>query len=384
MKSESWVSAADRALALASSEIKLIRAVTPENAAAEVARLERAFERGAPTLPRFRYEPPTLRPDLLVALERLAQFLEGASALGRIYAERARELWLEASLIQAVGSRKLSALSRQRFLGHTPEDAEDERTADALALAWTAPSPKREDSEQHDLVESCDWADPRSLVSAMAREAGRLRLAMRVVVQPGLASLAATADGAILVAKGRWIRPRDVARTVLHEIEGHALPRQRASSLLIGILTLGTARGIDDQEGRALLLEEKSGFFDAQRKRELGLRHLAARAALDRADLVSVVRLLCLRGAGVRAAVRIAARVARGATGEGGLAREIVYLPALVRVGRAQRTEQASLVEDVMARGRVAAHVAPLLPVLLPEASWRCSINDDACMRPGP
>jgi hypothetical protein len=373
---ESWVPAADRAIAMACAEVKLIRAVTPENADQEIARLEQSFERGVPAMPAFRYEPCELRAELPLALERLTEFLHGISPLARIYADRARELWLESLLIHAVGSPKLSVLSRQRFLGQTEEDIRDHQAADELAHAWSRLWVEDARADETDLVESCDTSDPASLFCAMSREVGRLRLAMRIVVQPGLASLAATADGALLIAKGRRIRRLDVARTVLHEIEGHALPRRRAASLPIGIFTFGTARGIDDQEGRALLLERESGFLDPVRKKELGMRHLAARAALGGADLVEVVALLRSLGANVRSAVRIAARVARGATGEGGLAREIVYLPALVRVGRAQKSELGALVESVMARGRVAAHVAPSLAAFTPEAAWQSLFAD--------
>src|SRR5215471_3573101 len=370
MSAESWVSSADRALFRALAEVKLIRAVTPVSADEEVARLCGAFERGAPALPCFRYESPPLRPELANALERVAAFLEGLSPLGNVYAERARELLLEALLIQAVGSPKLTSLARQRFLGQSDDDRRDRADADALADDWIASSGHEDDVDEEDLVESCNASDPGSLISVMSREVGRHRLPMQVVVQPGLASLAATAEGALLVAKGRWIRRCDVARTVLHEIEGHALPRRRAASAPIGIFGLGTARGMDDQEGRALLLEEEAGFFDALRKRELGMRHLAARAALDGASFVDVVALLRSRGAAVRTAVRIALRVARGATGEGGLGREVVYLTARVRVARAQRSELGNVIEGVMARGRVAANVAPALAAFVPQSPF--------------
>ena len=370
MSAESWVSSADRALFRALAEVKLIRAVTPVNADEEVARLCRAFERGAPAPPCFRYESPPLQPELANALERVAAFLEGLSPLGNVYAERARELLLEALLIQAVGSPKLTSLARQRFLGQSDDDRRDRADADALADDWIASSGYEDDVDEEDLVESCNASDPGSLISVMSREVGRHRLPMQVVVQPGLASLAATAEGALLVAKGRWIRRCDVARTVLHEIEGHALPRRRAASAPIGIFGLGTARGMDDQEGRALLLEEEAGFFDALRKRELGMRHLAARAALDGASFVDVVALLRSRGAAVRTAVRIALRVARGATGEGGLGREVVYLTARVRVARARRSELGNVIEGVMARGRVAANVAPALAAFVPQSPF--------------
>jgi hypothetical protein len=367
-----WLGSADRALGLAVDQIKLIRAVTPRNAAPEIALLERDFRRGARRLPRWEYDPLPVSGELCLALDRLAQFLEGLSPLGQLYAARARELCLEASIIHAVGTPKLRALARQRFVGVSQEDREDRDQADELASAWTD-SPANEDAWQAhmaarpdgDLVRSCDDNNPASLFSAMSREAGRFKLPVRVLVQPGLASLAATADGAILVTADKWLGCRDVERTVLHEIAGHALPRAKASMQPFGIFLLGTARGVDDQEGRALLIEEAAGFLDHSRRRELGLRHLAAGATLDGANAVDIIELLLARGASIETAVRIMARVQRGGSGFGGLAREIVYLPAFVRVGRAMRGQLRAPTETMMSGGRVAANVAPLLSTLI-------------------
>jgi hypothetical protein len=136
----------------------------------------------------------------------------------------------------------------------------------------------------------------------------------------------------------------------------------------LGIFAIGTARGVDDQEGRALLLERAHGFFSRARKRELGLRHLGARAALDGASFVDVVALLTRRGGSMSCAVRIASRVARGGNGMGGLGREAVYLPSLLRVERSLSggswpgaSKMAAPIEALMAVGRIAAEAAPLL-----------------------
>ena len=199
----------------------------------------------------------------------------------------------------------------------------------------------------------------------MSREAGRCKLPMRVVVEPSLASLAATGDGVIFVAAERWIRVRDVERTVLHEIAGHALPRARAVSAPLGIFALGTARGTDDQEGRALLIERAAGFLDGSRRRELGLRHLGARATLDGATFVDVVELLLEHRAPLESAMRIASRVQRGGPGAGGLAREIIYIPSLLRVERLlfepHGTGSSTRIDDAMAGGRIAARCRTLL-----------------------
>ncbi len=351
---------ADRALALAFEHIKLIRAVTPTNADNELHELEQSFRRGSPRLPRWSYEAQAVPPELPSALEKVAEFLDGISPLGRVYGERARELCLEAAIIDAVGTPKIRERAAARFVLRTEQGLADLAEADELARTWIAEEPDGE-AWDGELTRTCDETDPFSLVSRMANEAGRHRLPMRVLPQSGLASLAATGDGVILVATGKWVTRRDVERTVLHEIAGHALPRAAAAQQRLGIFALGTARGVDDQEGRALLIEESAGFLDAGRRRELGLRHVAARRTLEGQNFVDVTRVLLDHGSKIADAVRIAARVARGGLAAGGIAREIVYLPALLRVRRALGGRYAAVIERMMASGRIAADVAPVV-----------------------
>jgi hypothetical protein len=370
MSESGWVKSADRALFLASEHVKLIRAVTPTNFDSELGELERAFRRGSPRLPRWSYDRAVVPPELSAALDKLAGFLEGLSPLGQVYAARARELNLEASIIDAVGSPRLRSRAEERFVAKTDQGRLDLARADELAAAWAAPRAEPI-APTEDRSLSSDVDDPWSLVSRMAAEVGRNLLPMRVVLQAGLASLAATGDGVILVASDKWVARRDVERTVLHEIAGHAMPRARAARAPIGIFALGTAHGIDDQEGRALMIEEAAGFLDAGRRRELGFRHIAARAALEGQNVVDVTRLLLDKGAALAEALRIAARVERGGLGSGGLAREVVYLPAYLRVRRAiigGGPEAApsntncgpfsTIVEAMMASGRIAVDVA--------------------------
>lgn len=264
-------------------------------------------------------------------------------------------------MIAAVGTPRLHALAAMRFVGTTAQDRCDLAEADRLAREWGLPSLTDADQEPPDIATS-DASDPRSLISAMMAEIGRRRLPIRVVVQPGLASLAATGDGVVLVVEGRRIGSEDVQRTVLHEIDGHVMPRVRAAAQAVGIFSVGTARGVDDQEGRALLLERAMGFLGPRRRRELALRHLAAKAALAGADFVQVVRELRDGWAcPLREALRIAARVQRGAARSGGgIAREIVYLPGLVRVERAMASGSRE-VEHLMANGRISAEAACIL-----------------------
>ena len=97
---------------------------------------------------------------------------------------------------------------------------------------------------------------PGSLLTRMREEVGRLWLPFAVVVQPSLAALAATGERHILVAAGADARWEDVERTVVHEIEAHALPRSRATQLG-SACSARDREGSDHQEGFALALEER-------------------------------------------------------------------------------------------------------------------------------
>jgi hypothetical protein len=364
-----WIGLADRALAAASSKIKLIRAVTPVDADAELLVAEQAAERGTLRAPRLRYDPPPVSPELLRALEELASFVQGEGPLGPIYAARALELALEASMIAAVGTPRLGQLAALRYAEATPQSKADGVRADALAAKWIDQGAGRTETQNEREHMTCDTGDPESLISLMAAEVGRRHLPMRIVVETGLMSLAATGDGAIFIAERKRASVACAERTVHHEICGHALPRCKALAEPLGIFNVGTARGLDDQEGRALICEKRAGVLDPRRKRELGLRHVSARAVFAGAGWVDIVRLLLDRGASAKDSVRIATRVTRGGAAgtfagsssarEGGLAREIGYLPAMIRVERAIKAPGGAAVEAVMARGRIAADVAP-------------------------
>jgi hypothetical protein len=136
---------------------------------------------------------------------------------------------------------------------------------------------------------------------------------------------------------------------------GHALPRHRASTETIGLFAAGPARGSEDEEGRAVLLEQRHGLLDPSRRRELALRHLMATAVRRGADFTETVRTGLERGANAEEAVPVAARIHRGA----GLAREIAYLPAFLRVRQAFATDPS--VERYLERGRIGVEVVPEL-----------------------
>jgi len=343
-----WTARATQALSDAVAQVRVIASNTPENLREELDRLQARFRVGAEA-PRFCYAPPPDHAALRGALLALADDLDGLGELGAIYADRAREIEAEAALCELAGRPGLWAAARRRYALRDGFEA----SADVTAAAWLeerAPAPLPAETSRSD-----DAMDPDSLLSRLRQELGRRRLPLRVLVSRNLASLAATGEGFVQIVAERALSRRDVERTVLHEIEGHVLPRHVSSSAPIGIFALGTARGSDDQEGRALARERAAGFLDHGRRREIALRHQAARSVGAGADFVATARLLLDRGAALPDALRIAARVHRG----GGLAREAVYLPALLRVEAALGAD-ASL-DHVLGSGRVAVDAAPAL-----------------------
>lgn len=344
-----WVCRATAALAQAGAQVRVIASNTPVNLRRELDRLARVWPATGGETARFEYDAGPDHADLRRALEELASELEKIGGLGEIYAARARELAEEAALCESAGKPGLWAAARRRY---APRDAFDAQ-ADATAATWL--DERAEAAPMEEPVRSDDETKPGSLVSRMRQELGRRRLPLRVIVNRNLASLAATGDGFVHVVADRALSRRDVERTVLHEVDGHVVPRIASSAARVGIFGLGTARGSDDQEGRALALERSAGFLDYGRRRELALRHTAARSVERGAEFVATVRLLLSRGAPLHDALRIAARAHRG----GGLGREAVYLPALLRVEAAIARDQT--IDEVLAAGRVAVDTAPAL-----------------------
>jgi hypothetical protein len=194
----------------------------------------------------------------------------------------------------------------------------------------------------------------------------RLRLPFTVVVSPWLAPLAATRMTRSPVAAGRLVPDEDTARTVLHEIEGHARPRARSMLAVSAHFRTGTARGIDDQEGRAVLLEERAGLLGPRRRRQLAARHWAVEAMLGGASFMDVASALTgAHGFDAAEAVVVAERAFRGGDGtHPGLGRERVYLESLVRVRRHLAARPHD--DAILACGQVAVDTVETLRPLAP------------------
>ena len=148
---------------------------------------------------------------------------------------------------------------------------------------------------------------------------------------------------------------------VMYEIEAHAIPRARAAKGKLAIFQIGTARGIDDQEGLALVLEERGNYLVAKRKRELAARHLAVEAMDGGARFAENVNALVKEhGLAPREAVLVAERVYRGGDGwTPGLGRERIYLEAFLRVR--EHLAKKPTDEGILTSGQVSIEAVAVL-----------------------
>ena len=324
-----WTAKVDPLLQGLVRRVTLLSSATPRNAEAERARLIEAFTQDRPSNPTWQYAPRDVR-EARRELGILASHLDtlGATPLRDIYLARVTELTEEAALCEAIGKPTLAPLAEARFL--PAKNADDAR---ALAEEWIA-SGAEEGLPVGPWVRSDDDGDPRSLLSQMRAEIGRLRLPFAVVVHPDLSSLAATGERTILVAGNRLLSEETTRRTVMHEVLGHALPRARATSLSPAIFQAGTARGIDEQEGFALCIEQQRKALGPARRRELAGRYLAVCAMREgRSFRETVLTLRKDRGLSPAEAVHVAERCFRGSDGAfAGLGRERIYLETFLRV----------------------------------------------------
>jgi hypothetical protein len=332
--------------------VRLISAVTPSNAEAEMEQLLLAFERGVPRLPSWTYT----KRDTTGLVENLRE-LSGAAEyfaepLRSLYRERIDELRLESALVSEVGDPAFGRHATERH-------RQTSRAADKLASAWVHEKP----ADDGPSVAS-DAPDPRSLLSQVRAAIGAHRVPFTVRPVSGLMALAATGERTVYVARARSLSERRARRVALHEVLGHVLPRVRAARAH-PIFALGTAGGTDDQEGLALLYEQRHGLLDGPRRVELARRHLATSAMRGGADFVDVVRHL--RGLdpylSLSEALHIATRTFRGSTGSfQGLGREGVYLPALLRVRACLRKSPRA--ERILESGQVAVNALRQLSAL--------------------
>jgi hypothetical protein len=343
-------------LARAEAQIELTARLGPADVDAEAARLLAAFARGEALVIGWKERPPAELASTRRALEQVRGLGAALGPFGELYAERAAELELEARLVEALGTTGFRELAAERFPSPGPAVARecDDFVAQALALPPEVPA---------SLHRSDDDTDPRSLVSRLKTRARELGLGVRIRVSREQLATAATGDRLVVVRAGVLLAPATAERIAVHELFAHALPRERARYAKWPLLRAGTRRSSDHEEGRALLIEQRAGFLDAERGRELAWRHVAAVGVRRGAEPRDTVLALLERGAPLERAIALTLRVQRG----GGLARELVYLPSYFAVTRAFAGEPG--LERWFERGRVDLAAARAFERALPASA---------------
>lgn len=340
------VALAARQLKQCEREIALLDRVRPLNLQPERARLTLAVSVGQRPEPQFHYASAPDLSSVRRALDRLAA-APHAELEWRLLAGRAQELALEAELVAHAGAPQFRGLAGKRF----PLSAAHAELRRA-ALEWAELGTQSPPSSP--LHSSDDKSDRDSLWNHLSRRLEASRLPIRLEVSAGLASLAAVAEGVVRVRGGARLSSEVAARIALHEVEGHVLPRL-AGRALGGVFAAGSAGAGEDEEGHALLLEERAGLMDVERRAELGLRYLAAESVREGAGFWESFQLLLERAASPELAMELACRAHRG----GGLGRELVYLSGYTRVADGLRAR--SELEGVLGSGRVSVAAAAAL-----------------------
>ncbi len=356
-----------RLLRAAEQSAAVLDRARPENLCSEQARVLDAWRRGERPTPEWRYpERPDDLGELRRTLERFATAAERCGPWGELFSERAMELSLDAALAAAIGTPAIGEAAQRRY---PLSGDEHERRAREWAVSFCESPPEVAAESAESGIVSDDSGEPASLLSQMRRAVGERRLPFRVQVRPGLLCRAVVGEGFIAIRPGVRLTRAATKRLVVHEVDGHALPRHRAAHDGHALLRVGTAESGTDEEGRALLLEKRAGVFDAERRFELGLRHLGVLAIRDGAEWPDLVDLFVEHGSSLESAIDIAARVSRGmpkgqrAVG-GGLGRELTYLRGLSRVEAA--FARRPWLETWFQQGRVSVRAAELIEKLGP------------------
>lgn len=349
--------AAERLFAEAEGQCALIFRCRPLNHRAEYARVLGAWRTGQRCAPSWQYASPPSLASLRGRLERAARELQRLGRIGQLYAERAAELDLEARLAESVNRPGFVELARERFAS----DSASAQAGEALAEAWLAEA----GAVPKPLISSDDASDTRSLLRQMQRLVALTALPFRVQISEDLVAVAATGDQVFWVGAARLLSENDGLRIAVHEVFGHGLPQQRARVQALGLFSVASARGLDEQEGYAVLCEERAGLLDARRKRELAARHVAALLVHAGADWVDTCQSLLERGVLLEQAVATTLRVYRG----GGLARERAYLPAFHRVR--QNLGRRPELEPWLGSGRLSTSAAEVLRGEVTLAPWK-------------
>jgi len=355
----------DRLVAHAAALARPVASLTPENAAAERARLVACLTRGDMPVPDFAPNFTSARQRVDSAAYRAideARHLARACWFGALYEARLQELELDLAILDAWGdSKRVRPLSARRYgRGTEPVRTRDdtgqlvESPLSVVAANLLASLPRRE-VEPAQLKPDGDPREGRTVGSYIRTAALGIGLDVEVRVEPRLASLAATGERTVFLAD-RLFSVREARRLTAHEVFGHLVVAANARAQPLRLLQIGLAGSFADQEGLALYLEEALGLMCSERLRTLAARVMATVRLFDGGSFADTARAL-VRDYGFvpAAAISITERTFRG----GGVARDACYLAGFLRVRSAIAAGTTTV--DEMRRGRVSLAAVEVL-----------------------
>lgn len=339
----------------AERHISLLGRLTPVNLRAERGKVAEALSHGKYCPPVFHYPRSEMSERRLLKAADTLQVVEIAlsSILGKsgdeaenlladLLRSRSRELSLELAIVRAESADELRSLARERY----SVSSANTLAADRKASEWL----------NEETTNGEGGNETEGLAGALARLMTQNAYPFRVL-EGDIASIAAATDDSLVVQRGARGSNELARRLFVHEVEGHLLPRWRARSAGPPF-RIGTAHSSADEEGRAILLEERASTLGPARRRTLAVRHRLARVVRSEGDVAGCCAELLAFGVDAETLASEVCRVLRG----GGLAREIVYLPSFLRVKRALEAYPED--ERWLRRGRISMESARSLSVL--------------------
>jgi uncharacterized protein (TIGR02421 family) len=322
----------DRRLVSAAQSIKVLTTLAwPESVYEE---FRRGWQRGNPALPQVAYPARQAVAKRDEVLQDIMDECDRLHPIGNYIYNTAQSYYLAAKMLEGAGTPAFTEIS-SRLYG---------RPTDGITRA----GPTHLDAADYfidvtrEFVAAADIPATQYCLTA-EETAARLqtqlapffdRHAIRVVVDPAMASKAAAGSQRIRIRGATRFSEMDIAQLVNHEgyvhvltaLNGQAQPR-------LASMGLGAPRTTWTQEGLATFSELITASVDLNRMRRIALRTRAVQMGLNGADFLDIFRFFLGSGQDEYESFQSAARIFRGGDPRGTIVftKDVVYMKGLLR-----------------------------------------------------
>ncbi|MBS0433061.1 MAG: DUF1704 domain-containing protein [Proteobacteria bacterium] len=318
--------------------IEAVRGVHVLGAVAWPASAERRFlenlARGREVLPKIEYARRDLSAQR-AELEAIAAAADPAHPLGDYIVRSARSWAVAASMLEAIGSRAVTALSIELYGRPGDPLPGSSRTNLDAAKYFLQIAEELGDGLAADEIDYCLSAQTMRDDIQCEVDAFFGAGIVKVEIDPDLTAKAAAGATRIRLRPATCYSGYDRSQLLAHEVFVHTLTaiNGRAQPVLKS-LSRASPRATATQEGLAVFAEVMSGSIDIARLKRISLRILAIERALAGADFIEVFRFFRGHGQGDADSFHSTQRVFRGVPLDGGaaFAKDNVYLAGLLTV----------------------------------------------------